>query len=150
MTNKLFADNEKSSSTMASRKRRTQSFGGFLSNDITGDCQSSGMPFQLLMPPSEFSTGSSNHATDSGCLRSCTSPVRTSSVDDTLMENAADSASSVGGVTSASYIRLFPYLNRSSSIENQQQQQQSGGNLRRSGGQSCPSVDVRCDIVEYL
>lgn len=139
---------------MASRRRRTQSFGGFLSNDTTGDS----MPFQLLMPPSEFNATDSSvcYSTASAGMGTCTSrhtsapsPVRTcSSVDDTLNENP-DNATSVGGVTSASYIRLFPYLNRSSSIENQQQQQ-SGGNLRRSGGQSCPSVDVRCDIVEYL
>lgn len=143
--------------TEKSRRRRTQSFGGFLSNDNLGDGNggggggASGLPFQLLMPPSEFSgtlSGGSYSTVPGTGGGGSGSPVRTcSSVDDTLNVGEGGGGGANTGVTSASsYIRLFPYLNRSASIDQPQQSQA----LRRSGGQSCPSVDVRCDIVEYL
>lgn len=103
------------------------------------------------MPPSEFSgtlSGGSYSTVPGTGGGGSGSPVRTcSSVDDTLNVGEGGGGGANTGVTSASsYIRLFPYLNRSASIDQPQQSQA----LRRSGGQSCPSVDVRCDIVEYL
>ena len=111
--------------TKSARTRRTQSFGGFLQRQQVSEDSS---PFRLLLSPGSVSTTSSVYI-----RHTSTSPVRTcSSVDNTL--NVGES-----GISSASYIRLFPYLNRSASIDQNQ-------TLR--SGQSCPQV--RCDIVEYL
>lgn len=121
----ISADN---SEKLSRRKRRTQSFGGFLQGQ-----HEEHLSFKLLssgLAPASAVTSASGNS-----RHTATSPVRTcSSVENTL--NVVDSSDIS---SSASYIRLFPYLNRSASIDQTQP-------LR--SGQSCPQV--RCDIVEYL